>query len=136
VRGAGKDAAPKTKEGIMAGRSFLYRGVGLLLALAAVLIAACAGGPATTPEPTPSPGAHFVMDTPMAPVSEPPYSPAPEMLKYTVQEGDTLYDIALRYDVSMEELIRINKLSNPNDLALGQELLIPLSPRETVTPVP
>ena len=120
----------------MAGRSFLQRSVGLLLVLAAALMATCEVSPAVTPESTPTPGAHFLMPTPMAPVTAPPHSPAPEMIKYIVQEGDTLYDIALRYDVSMEELIRINKLQNPNSLAVGQELLIPLSPRETATPVP
>jgi stage VI sporulation protein D len=58
------------------------------------------------------------------------------MLKYVVQEGDTLYDIALRYDVSMDDLIRINKIKDPNNLTVGQELLIPLAPHETATPVP
>ena len=76
------------------------------------------------------------MPTPMAPVSAAPHSPAPDMLKYIVQEGDTLYDIALRYDVTIDDLIRINKIQDPNNLTVGQELLIPLSPRETVTPVP
>jgi nucleoid-associated protein YgaU len=120
----------------VAGRSFVQRGTGLLLALAIVLLAACEGGSAVPPEPTPTPGAQFLMPTPMAPVTAPPYTSAPEVLKYVVQEGDTLYDIALRYDVSMDDLIRINKLRDPNSLTVGQELLIPLAPRETATPVP
>lgn len=120
----------------MAGRLFVRSGTGLLLALALIMIAACEGGPAATPEPTPTPGAHFLMPTPMAPVSELPNTPSPEMLKYIVQTGDTLYDIALRYDVSMADLIRINKLQDPNNLTIGQELLIPLPSRETATPVP
>jgi LysM repeat protein len=136
ARGAGKGAAPQTKEGTVAGRSFVHSGTGMLLILAVMLMAACEGGPATTPEPTPTPGAHFLMPTPMAPVTAPSHSPAPEMIKYIVQEGDTLYEIALRYDVTMDDLIRINKMQDPNSLAVGQELLIPLSPRETATPIP
>lgn len=120
----------------MAGRSFIYNGASLLLFLAIVLLGACVGSPPVPPEPTPTPGAQFLMPTPMAPVTAPPHTSAPEMLKYIVQQGDTLYDIALRYDVSMDDLIRINKLRDPNNLAVGQELLIPLSPRETSTPVP
>ena len=120
----------------MAGRSVVRCGLGLLVVLAVMLVVGCEGSPAPALEPTPTPGAHFLMPTPMAPVSEPPYTPAPEMLKYVVQEGDTLYDIALRYDMSMDELIRINKLKDPNNLTVGQELLIPLAPRETATPVP
>lgn len=120
----------------MVGRFCVLRSGVLLLILAAVVIAACEVSPTVAPEDTPTPGAHFLMPTPMAPVTAPPHSPAPEMTKYIVQEGDTLYDISLRYDVSIEELIRINKLQDPNSLAVGQELLIPLSPRETATPVP
>ena len=120
----------------MAGRSVVHSGTGLLFVLLLVLLGACEGGAAATPEPTPTPGAHFLMPTPMAPVSAPPHTAGPEMLKYIIQEGDTLYDIALRYEVSMDDLIRINKLKDPNNLTVGQELLIPLPLRETVTPTP
>lgn len=120
----------------MAGRSYAQRAVGLLLIVFVVALAACEVTPAEEPAPTPTPGAHFLMPTPMAPVTEPPYTPAPEMLKYIVQEGDTLYDISLRYEVSVDDLIRINKLPDPNSLTLGQELLIPLPSHETATPVP
>jgi nucleoid-associated protein YgaU len=105
--------------------------VGLL-----AVLAGCSGTVTTTPEATPTPGAQFLMPTPMAPVTDAPYTATPEMLKYVVQEGDTLYDIALRYEVDMDELIRINKLTDPNNLTLGQELWIPIPPRETVTPSP
>lgn len=126
----------RAKEGIVAGRWVARNNTGLLLILMLGLLASCGGQPAAPLEPTPTPGAHFLMPTPMAPVSVPPHTAAPEMLKYIVQEGDTLFDIALRYDVGVDELVRINKMKDPNSLSVGQELLIPLAPRETATPVP
>lgn len=120
----------------MAGRAITRCLVGLGLIAALVAVVACGANPSAPPEPTPTPGARFLMPTPMAPVSEIPRTTAPEMLKYVVQEGDTLYDISLRYEVDMDELIRINKLVDPNNLRVGQELWIPVAPRETAPPTP
>jgi LysM repeat protein len=44
---------------------------------------------------------------------------------YTVQEGDTPYDIAQRFGVSVEELMEANGISDPSSLSVGQELIIP-----------
>jgi len=43
---------------------------------------------------------------------------------YTVQEGDTLADIASRYGTSVQELSELNFLDDPNALEIGQELNI------------
>ena len=43
---------------------------------------------------------------------------------YKVVNGDTLYSIARRYNISVEELKKINNLTN-NNLAIGQILKIP-----------
>lgn len=43
---------------------------------------------------------------------------------YTVKAGDTLYSIAKSFDVSVEELLTLNKL-NSTGLFIGQQLLIP-----------
>lgn len=43
---------------------------------------------------------------------------------YTVQSGDTLYQIANRYGISVSELMEINNLSS-NILTIGQKLLVP-----------
>lgn len=45
---------------------------------------------------------------------------APETIQ--VQKGDTLYSIAKRYDMTMEELIELNGISSPNNLKVGQIL--------------
>ena len=46
---------------------------------------------------------------------------------YVVKSGDTLYSIARRFSVSMEDLIYVNQLQNPAVLAEGQALVIPVS---------
>jgi lipoprotein NlpD len=43
---------------------------------------------------------------------------------YVVQENDTLYGIAVRFDVELDALIALNGLSDPNDIWIGQELKI------------
>lgn len=49
----------------------------------------------------------------------------PEGPIYIVQEGDTLWDIAQRFGVSVEDLARENAISDPGQLSAGDELLIP-----------
>ena len=44
---------------------------------------------------------------------------------HTVKRGETLWQIANTYDVSIESLIRANKLSDPNKIIVGQKLWIP-----------
>jgi LysM repeat protein len=42
---------------------------------------------------------------------------------YTVKKGDTLYNISKRFNCTVEDLRRWNKLKN-NDIMLGQELIV------------
>ena len=44
---------------------------------------------------------------------------------YTVQAGDTLYDIAQRFGVSVEEIMEANEITDPTALSVGQKLVIP-----------
>lgn len=57
-------------------------------------------------------------------VGEPtPTAPIPKL--HRVQAGETLTSIALLYGVTVDDLIRVNNLTNPEFLYEGQELLIP-----------
>jgi len=51
--------------------------------------------------------------------------PAPSGQTYTVQRGDTLSAIALRYGVSMWTLAQLNGIRNPSFIYVGQVLRIP-----------
>jgi LysM repeat protein len=44
---------------------------------------------------------------------------------YTVQANDTLYDIAQRFGVSVEDLMEANDITDPGSLSIGQKLVIP-----------
>lgn len=44
---------------------------------------------------------------------------------HVVQPGDTLWNIANQYGVPLDELIRVNKIGDPNRLDPGQVIFIP-----------
>jgi len=45
--------------------------------------------------------------------------------KYRVQKGDTLFKISKRFGVSLQELKAVNRIKDPSNLRIGQELFIP-----------
>jgi LysM repeat protein len=45
---------------------------------------------------------------------------------YVVQEGDSLYVIALRYNLTVDQLMEANELTNPDFVFSGQRLIIPV----------
>jgi LysM repeat protein len=45
--------------------------------------------------------------------------------EYVVQTGDTLSQIARRFNTTVDAIVRANNLSNPNSLSVGQRLVIP-----------
>lgn len=45
--------------------------------------------------------------------------------RYIVQSGDTLTEIAVRFNIEVADLTAANDISNPNNLFVGQELVIP-----------
>ena len=55
----------------------------------------------------------------------PPAPPASTPLSYTVRPGDTLYAIALRYNTTVDAIVALNNLPNPNLIQVGQVLRIP-----------
>jgi len=43
---------------------------------------------------------------------------------HVVQRGETLWDISRRYGVTIDHLVQLNELSDPNRLVVGQKLVI------------
>jgi len=77
------------------------------------------------PRRTPTP-------VPTTEVTAPPFT-------YVVQPGDHLVNIADMFAVSVQDIIDLNDIKNPNRLFVGQELLIPgygvqPTPKPTKTP--
>jgi len=46
-----------------------------------------------------------------------------------VRRGETLWQIASQYHVDIQSIIQVNQLENPNELVVGQSLVIPTSGR-------
>ena len=52
---------------------------------------------------------------------------------YTVMRGDTMYKIAMRYKISLEDLIRANpQITNPNVIQIGQVINIPSNTKPSI----
>jgi len=72
------------------------------------------------------PGAAAANPTAVAPVPiAQPTAVPPATGTYTVQVGDTLYKIAVRFKTTTTKLISLNGLTNPNIVYVGQVLKIP-----------
>ncbi|MFZ2098044.1 MAG: LysM domain-containing protein [Anaerolineales bacterium] len=59
--------------------------------------------------------------------------PPGTLINYTVMLGDTLGDIAIRYNSTVDAIMQENNLANANDISAGQILKIPVN---IATPVP
>jgi LysM repeat protein len=119
----------------------------VLLCFVFMLLIACSPNVTATPSPevalipyltaTPSP-------RPARPdglVAEETPLPSPTPFTYTVQAGDTMSEIAERFQVSLDSLQAANPEISPNSMSVGQVLRIPSDPANpsgepTPTPVP
>ncbi|HEX3049513.1 MAG TPA: L,D-transpeptidase family protein [Aggregatilineaceae bacterium] len=95
--------------------------------------------PTDTPQPTDTPAVTPTLGTPtVTPTTEtsslmlatyamPPELAAVQGRQHIVQRGENLSAIASRYGISMDTLIDINGLADPNRLSVGQHLTIPVT---------
>jgi LysM repeat protein len=84
--------------------------------------------PTVAPTPTPDTSAEVVVEEPVvvpADEEEVAVEPPPGSETYVVEDGDTLWDIALDYGVSVEDILAANSLESPDDIQAGEELAIP-----------
>lgn len=107
------------------------------LILGAFLLVACAAeltptrSANTPPTRTPRPLFSFGEAATATPTSEPTETPEPTptqgpiYVEYTVRSGETLGYISARFNLSVEELMKFNGLTDPNALQVGQVLKIP-----------
>ncbi|GAB4428421.1 MAG: hypothetical protein Kow0031_08650 [Anaerolineae bacterium] len=90
-----------------------------------------------TPKPTDTPAPPTATSTRTTdPTATPTPLPSPTPQTYTVQSGDTLLDIAIRFDTTTEALAAANSIGEEELLQLGQALIIPQptpAPSPTIT---
>ncbi len=70
----------------------------------------------------PAPGAEAVPDDYLV---VPMYGAPTDSRQITVAKGDTLYSIARKYGVAVQDIATLNKLSAPYSLRVGQKLRVP-----------
>jgi LysM repeat protein len=88
-------------------------------ALAAIVLLAACGGSGESEEPTQTPRATPRVSTPR---------PEPAAFQYEIQEGDSLYALALRFNTTVEEILALNQLTSADELSIGEVILIPGDP--------
>lgn len=61
-------------------------------------------------------------------------SEQPGVTVHVVQRGENLFRIALRYQVTVDDIARVNGITNPSSIQVGQRLLIPSQSAPVVLP--
>jgi LysM repeat protein len=54
-----------------------------------------------------------------------PPAPAPVRRTYAIEEGDTLDQVALDHDTTVERLLQLNPRIDPTSLQVGQRIVVP-----------
>ena len=124
----------------------------VILALTGLILTGCAAQSAPTPLPTLAPLPTYTpyptytpaptytplptytpMPTVVPPTNTPTPTPTPTPFVYTVKPGDWASLIAKRFSVTLESLLTVNNIQNPNLVEPGQQLIIPISGTGTLT---
>jgi LysM repeat protein len=117
------------------------------LAVLAILVAGCnlQGGPESLPTRAIDPPSNPYQSTTRTPVTVTPTTPpsttvpiipTPTPFMHTIQPGETLYGIAISYNISFDKLISANPGLDPRLLIVGTEVIIPLAEEEDLPPTP
>ncbi len=120
------------------------------MVFALVIISGCqasATAPTKTLQPISPPLTPFqvktntptVTATPIILPTEQPLFPSPTPFKHVIQPGDTLFGIALKYNISLDRLVSANPGINTGILTVGTQLNIPFESDEDLsipTPTP
>jgi LysM repeat protein len=119
-----------------------------LAALALIALSAC-GSESPAPEGMPdpqrtvsAPGTPTAFPTwtaePVTPTATATPTNTPTPIIYAIQQGDTLLDVAARFQVSASDIQEVNGITDPRLLQIGQEIIIPAAgiAAEVGTPTP
>jgi LysM repeat protein len=89
----------------------------------------------TTPPPTPNLTQIITNTLAGDPASDAPVEEEGPPV-HVVRAGETLGTISQVYSVTIDDIVAMNSLDNPNILSVGQELIIPIGGLPTATPPP
>ncbi len=67
----------------------------------------------------------FVGQVLKVPTPSLPAPPAPITIEYIIKAGDTLGKIATNHQVTVDEIVSANNITNPNTIFVGQKIFIP-----------
>ena len=81
--------------------------------------------PTATPEPSPTPTSAPPSSAPSPEPTLVPTASAAAQVTYTVVAGDSLVEIADTFDTTVDALLAINDIEDPEQLRIGQVLVIP-----------
>jgi len=115
-----------------------------------ITLAACSPGSQSAPISTltiapPLNPYQAITSTPIIPTAtaplptDQPLIPTPTPFSHSVQPGDTLYGIAIQYNISLDKLVSANPGVDTSLLSIGTELIIPFSEEDELsapTPTP
>lgn len=81
----------------------------------------------------------FLDDNSVVPPVEKPEDnetdPTPQKTKtITIKWGDTLSELAIKYNTTVSELVKLNNIANPNRIYAGEKLMVPVSDSENGYP--
>lgn len=62
--------------------------------------------------------------------------PPSDWVLYTIQQGENLFRLSLRYGVTLAQMQKANCINNPADIRAGQQIYVPPVEAMTVTPSP
>lgn len=68
------------------------------------------------------------VELPQTSVQEVQTKPTTSDIVYTVKSGDTLSEIALKYNTTYQKLAKYNNIANPSIIYVGQKIRIPWTP--------
>jgi LysM repeat protein len=100
-----------------------------IVMMLAVCLTACDAGVAGTGERV-----RLAITPVPTPTSTPPAMPTAAPVTYVVKAGDTLWDIANMFGVTVDDIVRANNIADPSSLAEGQVLTIPARSPTSSTP--
>lgn len=97
----------------------------ILFSLLAMLSIASCSVRDTTPSPTATPDDVFVIVTATFAATANANETPKRVTSYVVQEGDSLLEIADRFDLTLSDLLEANEIEDPDSIFAGQRLTIP-----------